>query len=810
MRAAAARLERFARTLVIAAALAGVVIAPSARAERAGEPALRAQAGAAVEPVRSETAAPESRDAQPASPTDAAARRPPPSGGRAVFLLLTQLAALLAAARVGTELARRAGLPSVIGELAAGLALGPTVLGHFAPGAFAALFPAEEGGLILLESVGTLGMVLLLLLTGLETDLKLLRNLGKAALIASAMGMLVPFASGYALGELLPDRYLAQPSQRTLFSLFLATAMAISAMPVIAKILIDLGLAQRNIGLVILSAGVVDDTAGWLVLSVIAGMASYGSFQLASLLATLGLLAAFVVAAAALYPLARRAVALASHRFRSADADLVLLLVVTFLFAGATEWIGVHSVFGAFVAGTLFRQVPGLRRETVERLESFVLAVLAPVFFGIVGLQVDLWAIGNWGVLALVLGVACAGKLVGCTLGSVWGGMRLWEGLSIAVAMNARGAMGLVVATVGLSLGILSAEMFAIIVMVAIVTSFLAPLGLKLTMRKVRITEDETRRILAERLKGFFDPLRVRVLLPTSGGPNSVGAAVLAAGLCKRSAHPVEVVHVRARRSFGELVQQWLGLARTDLSVATRSQIEEQVHRAGLASSLRAIEADDVAATIVAEARRGYDVAVLGASRRGEGLGGPVLEAVVRDARCHVVIVHARVAPDRFRHLYVPYDGGVFARAAVEFALRYAEASGAELTVALAPEPRRSAGEHAAEERDARGEDVEGEKLLERISGVFRATDVRPRILRAPAHDRRSPLEEVAAGAYDLVVLGAENRAVQHRLFFGHDYEVLIRESPVSVAIVVPNLARLAASSVSPSEADLRLGAAAG
>ena len=194
----------------------------------------------------------------------------------AVYLLLVQLTLLLVVARVGALLSRLLGLPAVVGELAAGIVLGPSVFGHFAPAAFAAVFPPDAAQFNLLEVVGTLGMVLLLLLTGLETDLRLLRNLGRAALIASAMGMLVPFATGFGLGMLMPDAYLAQPDRSVLFSAFLATAMSISAMPVIAKILMDLDLTRRNIGLVILSAGVVDDTAGWLVLSLIAGAASHG------------------------------------------------------------------------------------------------------------------------------------------------------------------------------------------------------------------------------------------------------------------------------------------------------------------------------------------------------------------------------------------------------------------------------------------------------------------------------------------------------------------------------------------------------
>src|SRR5436190_10750459 len=156
-----------------------------------------------------------------------------PLAGHAVFLLLVQLALLIAAARLGAELAKRLGLPAVVGELAAGIGLGPTGFGHWFPTGFAAIFPPTNESFHLLDAFSAVGMTMLLVLTGLETDLRLLRNLGRAALIASMMGMVLPFGLGFGLGYLVPDSYLTDPNGRILFSLFIATAMSISAMPVI-------------------------------------------------------------------------------------------------------------------------------------------------------------------------------------------------------------------------------------------------------------------------------------------------------------------------------------------------------------------------------------------------------------------------------------------------------------------------------------------------------------------------------------------------------------------------------------------------
>jgi Kef-type K+ transport system membrane component KefB/nucleotide-binding universal stress UspA family protein len=716
-----------------------------------------------------------------------------PIGGHSVFILLVQLALLLLVARLGAELCRRIALPAVIGELAAGIVLGPTVLGHFAPGVFAAIFPHISAQFQLLEVVGLLGMVLLLLLTGLETDLRLLRNLGRAALIASAMGMLLPFVSGFVLGTLMPEQYLAQPDRRTLFSFFLATAMAISAMPVIAKILMDLDLARRNIGLVILSAGVVDDTAGWLVLSIIAGAASHGEVRLEQLGRTLLLTGGFVLAAAfVVYPLSRVLMRGVVRRAKSDDADLVLVLIVTFLCAAATEWVGIHAVFGAFVAGTLFRQIPALRTELVHRLQSLVFAVLAPVFFGTVGLKVDLWTIGGGRMLAVVLAVACIGKLLGCTVGSIWGGLRFWEGLSIAVAMNARGAMELVVATIGLSLGILNQQMFSMIVVVAIVTSFMAPIGLRLTMRKVRMTEEEARRILAEQSRGVFDLERMRVLVATAGGPNELAAGSLAAGISQRSAYGVEVVRVEAPRSWRDGLLRLLGGSPEGPAVPNTSASELLLANVGITSPVRELKRPDVGAAIVEEARKGFQVVFMGASRHGLGLGGEVLETVVEKAPCHLVIVKSGPEPPPHRRLLVPYDGGMFSRVAVEFAARYAELTSAALTIGLLSDRGGPRLDEGVKPHPGGAGVHPGDATLNRISPVFHALTFRPEVVEIPNDPFANAISaEARSGKYDLVVIGSENRAVQHRLFFGRDNERLIREAPVSVAIVIPNVTLL-------------------
>jgi nucleotide-binding universal stress UspA family protein len=397
---------------------------------------------------------------------------------------------------------------------------------------------------------------------------------------------------------------------------------------------------------------------------------------------------------------------------------------------------------------------------------------------------------------------------VGCTLGSVWGGLRLWEGLSIAVAMNARGAMELVVASLGLSLGILNDRMFSIIVVVAIATSFMAPLGLRFTMRRVRMTDEEARRILAAKSKGVLDPANLRILVASLGGPSDLAAERLAAALAKQSAQRVEILKVRARQPWRTRFRKLLSRERakpdtTDAAASSEGLPAEDIQGRVVR---RSIKRDDAARAVVDEASRGYDLVVLGAAGTGHWVGGHVIEDVVRSAPCHLVILKADPRGRPLLKVLAVYDGGVFSRVAVEIAARNAEASGAGLTVAVVSDRRHStaqaeldaspAGGMPSATVGAAGEHSDGRTGatddIAHISPVFNTLELRPEVIHVSSDSFTSRLvNEAHAGVYDLIVLGVENRAVQHRLFFGRDNETLIREASAAVAVVVPNIAQL-------------------
>src|SRR3954470_2840400 len=365
----------------------------------------------------------------------------------AVFIFLLQFGLMLAGARVLGALARKLRQPSVLGELLAGILLGPAIFGHLWPAGHAAIFPADQTQEHLLEMLSWLGMIFLILRTGLELDLRLLRMLGRAAFFASALGILLPFVTGFGLAHWVPQSLLPRGSDRTVFALFLATAMSISAVKVIAKTLLDLKLTRRDVGAIILAASIADDTVGWVLLSIVSSIAMSGAVSPAAVLRPLGA-TLLVIAGAALIgrPIVRRLVGWIERGRGIEHSTTSAVVVLTFALAALTEKLGIHAVFGAFIAGLLITSLPRVRQATLDSLDSVILGVFAPIFFVYTGLKVTTLSLPPAGITAAILGLAIVGKVVGAGLGARLGGMRLASALAVGIGMSSRGSMGLGVA----------------------------------------------------------------------------------------------------------------------------------------------------------------------------------------------------------------------------------------------------------------------------------------------------------------------------------------------------------------------------
>jgi Kef-type K+ transport system membrane component KefB len=415
-----------------------------------------------------------------------------------VFLL--QVGLLLLVATLLGRLAARLGMPAVVGELTAGVLLGPSLLGHVAPGLSGWLLPRQADQFHLLDAVGQLGVILLVAVTGMNLDFGMVRRRGMTAARVSISGLVIPLALGIATGFLLPDS--VRGTDQVVFALFLGVAMCVSAIPVIAKTLTDMHLLHRNIGQLTLTAGVVDDVAGWLLLSVVSALATTGvrAQNIGMSLLWLAVIVGFaMVVGRRVAPLVMSA---AGKTAAGPTMTVAVAVVVILLSAAATQAMGFEAVFGAFVAGILLGNWGRVDPARMAPLRLVVTWVLAPIFFATAGLRMDLTALRHPVVLAAavaVLAVAIIGKFVGAYLGARMSRLNHWEALALGAGMNARGVIEVVVAMVGLQLGVLNVETYTIVILVAIITSVMAPPILRIAMRRVEQTAEE--RLRAEAMQ---------------------------------------------------------------------------------------------------------------------------------------------------------------------------------------------------------------------------------------------------------------------------------------------------------------------
>ncbi|HTQ44658.1 MAG TPA: cation:proton antiporter [Polyangiaceae bacterium] len=403
-----------------------------------------------------------------------------------VLVFLLSLAVLLSAARLLGELARRLGFPLVFGELASGIVLGPTVFGRAAPKAQHWLFPGG-GPQIMLGGYTSVAVVLLLVVAGLEVNLGIVRRRGRSALLTSIMGIAMPMAGGVLLGVLLPDSDLVRPDHRALFTVFMGVALSISALPVIAKTLLDLGLFKTDVGLLVMSAAMVNDLVGWLAFSVLLGPMRGGALDLASVGRTTALTVGFILAALlAVRPILGRLIVKLQADHHSGSRRVLSLIVLLALFgASATQAIGIHAVFGGFVVGVAVGDVPQLKERTRVVVHDFVTNIFAPVFFASLGLRSDFVAAFDLRLCVLVFVVASAAKIIGCTIGSRVGGMRWRPAAAVGFGLNARGAMEVILALLALDAGLLREQVFVALVFMALATSLVSGPTMKWMLRGV-------------------------------------------------------------------------------------------------------------------------------------------------------------------------------------------------------------------------------------------------------------------------------------------------------------------------------------
>ena len=714
-----------------------------------------------------------------------------------LLVFWVQLLVLYGAARILGELARRASLPSVVGQLAAGLVLGPSVFGVVWPSGFDWFLPpqpyADQQSALLL-AVSWFSAAFLLVVAGYETDLALIRRLGRAAVLVTLGSLVVPFIGGIAAGWAMPASFYGelegQSPSRLVFTLFIAVSVAVSALAVVAKILGDLNLLRRDVGQITIAVGMANDVIGWIILGVIAGLAASGQLSALDIGFTVLGLGLFLAGA---LTFGQRGVDAALRAVRRDGKNVQGALTVTvstmLIFGVITQALGVEAVLGTFVAGVILAKSRYHQIESQHIVEDLTAVLFAPLFFATAGLRLDLSLLRGealvWAVI--LLAVALVLKFVGSLAGARWAGLTTKEGMVLGAGLNARGALEIIIATVGLSLGVFNQTSFTIIVMIPLVTSLLASVGLRIFSQDLEGSVGERERLAREEALDRNLLIRNnRILLPSASDTNSIVAAKIV-----HFAWPEELpATVMAVNSNGE---------GPDIEVLENVLYGRELDVAEL-DDVNEVEA---AAQIVAQSKLGYGVIAVGSvADPGHGtFVSPLVDEILKTSDLPVVIVRkARNLPGRlpgiFAQALVPVVASPASRAAQELAANMSSRLGTQLmlshVVYTAPSDDDLGSRLFGRLRSpvpAAESDV-AERVLAQAYGhaleVSASADTEIRFAAQPASEIVEQAVEIEA---DIIVLGAMLRRLDDGTpSLGPTAEhVLEHASQTVVAVVTPD-----------------------
>ncbi len=401
-------------------------------------------------------------------------------------LLLAQIITIIIVARILGWFCKKIGQPTVIGEIAAGILLGPSFVGMYFPEFSAALFPVKSLGN--LQFLSQIGLILFMFMVGMELDLKTLKSKTQDAVVISHASIIIPFTLGMGLAYFIYSNFAPQGVQFSSFGLFLGIAMSITAFPVLARIVQERGIHKTRLGAVVITCAAVDDITAWCILAAVIAIVKAGSFGSSVYIIMMAIGYVFLM----LYvvkPFLKRVGDLHPSRENMSKPIVAIFFLTLILSSYATEVIGIHALFGAFMAGTIMPDNMKFRNVLIEKIEDVALVLLLPLFFVFTGLRTEIGLLNDlflWKITGLIILVAVTGKFIGSAVAAKIVGQNWRDSLSIGALMNTRGLMELVVLNIGYDLGVLSPQIFAMMVIMALITTFMTGPALDIINRLFR------------------------------------------------------------------------------------------------------------------------------------------------------------------------------------------------------------------------------------------------------------------------------------------------------------------------------------
>lgn len=720
----------------------------------------------------------------PSQTTEAPQKKPTRTSNslseHAVLLLFIEITLLLFTSLVCGEIFVRLGQPAIIGQIFAGLLLGPTFFGALFPDLSSQLFPRDGSQSKLIEVISWIGVSFLLMLTGMETDIAMLKRLGRPLLCFGIIGLVGPLLVGGGLSLLLSEQLLGQAQNKLAFAVFLGTVFAASSVPVVAKVLMDMKMLKLTVGQLIIATSLAHDLLCCLLLAVIVVLSgsageSAGNPVLVAFFGTIAFLAVMYFGRPVFFTILRWV----NDHVSNSDGLITGMVVLLLACAAATQALGVHIVLGAFAAGVILSQTPVINHKVVRPLEIVTMAFFAPVFFASSGLNVNLSSLLEpklCAITALLSLATLVVKLTSCVGAGRVAGYGLWESLAVGVGANTKGSLGLILAMLGLSLDIISQDMYAVIIFIALFSTGVSAPLMKYTMGKVKITPDEIEKMKREerRSRTILSSIR-RVLWPTSGrGRNAFIAKLL------NSIGQSQVVETTAL-----WVKHPAGTSEKPFK-----SIKSVVNRKLVSVFENTVTSTDPMKVISEEGNRGYDLIVMATDEPpgdAEYVFGQLVDGVILNTSTRVLVVYEPDSTSQrdIKEVLIPVSGNEQSIAAAEFGISLAKSLNAKVFCLCIQE---------SEANDLYSEATQSGKQIERnvtneitttLQELATALDVEFKsiLVQTSSHPAQAAILTAQQHDIDLIVLGAEPK-IGKGLFIGHTINYVLRHPPCAVAVL--------------------------
>jgi len=683
------------------------------------------------------------------------------------------------------ELAQRIGQPTVVGEIFAGILLGPTLLGNV-PMVAEYMVP-NDSGRNYLTIISMLGAMFLLFIAGMETDIKLIRLHSKKAITIASTALLVSFVSVFIFSLTIPDNLLTNPETKYLFAAFLSITISVSAISVIAKVLIDLNLIRRDFGQLFLAIGMIDETIVWIIISILIGLiggfaVTAGGIFLSFIKVILFLVLGYVVGKF----LIKYIITFFQNKVKMRNKFLTLVVVIIFIYGAIAQSLGLEAVLGAFVAGIVFGQIPYLSEETIDRLESLTFAIFAPIFFASAGLQVNILEFANPNILLLALLlmlVAFSSKTIGGFVGAKYFAKSDTQtSLLFGIGLNTRGTIQIILATIGLSIGILSKDIFSTIILISMVASIISPIFIKIIIKKIEPNKEEIQRINQEeiyaksilsKINRILLPVRVRTDLNVEAAKSIESGILEAIGSKKNISVTLLTITTEQNKSKAQTFLD--GIA----SSFTKSDVNKKV-----------IVANNALEIILEEANKDYDLLVIGATEKqnnSEMVFNTFTDNLIRFSPCPSLIVqgHTMSEENKFRRILVPTDGSKASKRAAEVAFAIATKDDDEVHILRVIEKKTSLDELKTMNHLVDRQFSYAKEIVNELRGIGESLSVNTFTRVEPGINPETVILNIAKeNKFDLVILGSDVRPGSDKLYLGPRVEKILLNCVCPVIVV--------------------------